>query len=74
MTVCDRGRGGRDHVTSHFPFFHNSQFYVLFYILSCIIQIQAATITFRVVRNLTCKGISWFIRNTQYGLLLLFKI
>ena len=23
----------------HTPFFHNSQFYVLFYILSCIIQI-----------------------------------
>ena len=35
VTVCDRGRGGggKDHVTSHFPFFHNSQFYVLFYIL-----------------------------------------
>ena len=33
MTVCDRGEGGgKDHVTSHFPFFHNSQFYVLFYI------------------------------------------
>ena len=36
VAVCD---GGKDHVTSHFPFFHNSQFYVLFYILSCIIQI-----------------------------------
>ena len=38
VTVCDRG-GGKDHVTSHFPFFRNSQFHVLFYILSCIIQI-----------------------------------
>ena len=26
------GEGGKDHVTSHFQFFHNSQFYVLFYI------------------------------------------
>ena len=34
VTVCDRG--GKDHVTSHFQFFHNSQFYVLFYIFSCI--------------------------------------
>ena len=73
VTVCGRGRGGEDHVTSHFPFFHNSQFYVLFYILSCIIQIYAATITFRVLRNQTCKGISWFIRNTQYGLFHCFK-
>ena len=40
MTVCDRGGGGgKDHVTSHFQFFQNSQFYVLFYVLSCIIQI-----------------------------------
>ena len=33
------GGGGKDHVTSHFQFFHNSQFYALFYILSCIVQI-----------------------------------
>ena len=39
VTVCDRGEGGKDHVTSHFQFFHNSQFYVLFYIFSRIIQI-----------------------------------
>ena len=39
VTVCDRGGGGKDHVTSHFKFFHNSQFYVLFYIFSRIIQI-----------------------------------
>ena len=39
VTVCDRGRGGKDCVTSHFQFFHNSSFYVLFYILSYIIQI-----------------------------------
>ena len=30
------GEGGKDHVTSHFQFFHNSLFYVLFHILSCI--------------------------------------
>ena len=24
VTVCDRGRGGKDCVTSHFQFFHNS--------------------------------------------------
>ena len=38
IAVCDRG-GGKDCVTSHFQFFHNSSFYVLFYILSYIIQI-----------------------------------
>ena len=32
-------------------FFHNSQFNVLFYILSYIKQISVANITFRVVRN-----------------------
>ena len=30
LTIYDRGRGGEDHVTSHFQFFHNSQFNVLF--------------------------------------------
>ena len=49
MTVCDRGRGGgQDHVTSRFQFFHNSQFNVLFDILSYIVQIEVANITFRV--------------------------
>ena len=49
MTVCDRG--GKDHVTSHFQFFHNSQFNVLFDILSYIlVQIEVANI-FRVVRK-----------------------
>ena len=51
MTVCDRGRGSQDHVTSHFQFFHNSQFNVLFDILSYIVQIEVANITFRVVRK-----------------------
>ena len=37
VTVCDRE--GKDHVMSHYQFFHNSQFNVLFYILSYIKQI-----------------------------------
>ena len=44
LRKCDRfvtggGGGGKDCVTSHFQFFHNSQFYVLFYLLSHINQI-----------------------------------
>ena len=37
LRKCDslwQGEGGKDCVTSHFQFFHNSQFYVLNYILS----------------------------------------
>ena len=31
LRKCDSlWQGGKDHVTSHFPFFHNPQFYVLF--------------------------------------------
>ena len=41
-------------MTSHFQFFHNSQFNVLFDILSYIVQIEVANITFRVVRKYTC--------------------
>ena len=33
LRKCDRRRGGKDHVTSHFPFFHNSQFYVFLYFI-----------------------------------------
>ena len=51
MTVCDRGRGGKDHVTSHFQFFHNSRFNVLFDILSYMVQIEISNITFRDVRK-----------------------
>ena len=40
MTVCYGG--GKDHVTSHSQFFHNSQFYVLFYILSYILNINSS--------------------------------
>ena len=36
LSKCDRGRGNKDHVTSHFQFFRNSLFHVLFHILSCI--------------------------------------
>ena len=34
LKKCDtlwQGEGGKDHVTSHFQFFHNSQFYFIFY-------------------------------------------
>ena len=43
------GRGGKDHVMSHYLVFHNLQFFVLFNIFAYIIQIWAANITFRVV-------------------------
>ena len=51
VTACDKGRGGKDHVTSQFLFFHNSQFNVLFDIFSYIVQIEVANITFRVVKK-----------------------
>ena len=38
-------------MTSHFQFFHNSQFNVSFDILSYIVKIEVANITFRVVRK-----------------------
>ena len=34
--------GDKDYVTSHCQFFHNSQFYVLFYILSYILNINSS--------------------------------
>ena len=37
--VTEGRGGGKDCVTSHFQFFHNSEFYVLFYILSYILLI-----------------------------------
>ena len=42
---------------SHFQFFHNSQFNVLFDILSYIVQIEVANITYRVVRKKTCIAV-----------------
>ena len=74
LRKCDSlWQGGKDHVTSHVQFFHNSQFYVIFYILSCIKQIWAATSELweiklvRVFQGLLETPI-------EYGLLLLLKI
>ena len=59
LRKCDSfvtgGRGGKDHVTSHFQFFHNSQFNVLFDILSYIVQIEVANINFQ-----SCKKVNLY--------------
>ena len=67
VTVCDRGEGGKDHVTSHFPFFHNSQFYVLFYLLYFIIFSQFTILRFILYfimhnTNLSCN---YHLRNCK---------
>ena len=59
MCVCDKGRG-KDHVTSHFKFFHNFMFYLIMHNTNL-----SRNYHLRSCKKL--KGISGFVRNTHWG-------